>query len=53
VPTAVGNRYCVNDGRPHPHHTNGDTSFFGLQINVALTCPRLSDSPPSPYKPTY
>jgi hypothetical protein len=27
-PTAVGNRYCVSDGRPHPHHTDGDTSFF-------------------------
>jgi hypothetical protein len=27
-PTAVGNRYCLNDGRPHPHHTDRDTSFF-------------------------
>jgi hypothetical protein len=27
-PTAIGNRYCVNDGRPYPHHTDGDTSFF-------------------------
>jgi hypothetical protein len=26
--TAVGNSNCVNGGRPHPHHTDGDTSFF-------------------------
>lgn len=24
--------------------------FFQLQTNVRLTCPRLSDPPPSPYK---
>ena len=43
-PPAVDNRFCVDDGRPHPHHTDADIfiqSVFKPSIRTWL-----ADSPP-------
>jgi hypothetical protein len=49
-PTAVGNRHCVNDGRRISTTPMGYFILSAFKTSLTLTCRRLADSPPSPYK---